>query len=269
MEFDDKVMENLGPFLSWARYLASANIVRERFEVSLEEPDRGDYAFGGSLPSDALCSYWYAGLYVVIEGWEELNFIDPVIDSLLKHDEGYVSLLRRYRNGTFHYQNNLLNNKRLDLIETGENHVYWIRLLHGEFCRFFRQCVDSFPGTEEQREDFRTSVKHIVGWIPEIVTESLQEAQITVERFTRELQWLALPLDGYRQGQLALHTDICDLAGRVSRQLFRPRSLICQKYFLNGLCQFRRSLRVVTLNSLIGNLGFRRRNGYYLTIGYI
>ena len=29
-------------------------------------------------------SYWYATLYVVIEGWKNLKFSDPKIDELLK-----------------------------------------------------------------------------------------------------------------------------------------------------------------------------------------
>jgi len=47
-------------------------------------------------------SYWYAGLYVVCEGWQELKLSDPEILDLLKspHLEG----LKRFRNGVYHYQ---------------------------------------------------------------------------------------------------------------------------------------------------------------------
>ena len=47
-------------------------------------------------------SYWYGGLYAVIEGWQELGLTDPTIDRLLESPN--VELLRRYRNGVFHYQ---------------------------------------------------------------------------------------------------------------------------------------------------------------------
>jgi hypothetical protein len=46
---------------------------------------------------------WLGGLYVVVEGWSEQGFVDAEIDDLL-NDRGRVDLLRRYRNGAFHYQ---------------------------------------------------------------------------------------------------------------------------------------------------------------------
>jgi hypothetical protein len=47
-------------------------------------------------------SYWYGDLYVVIEGWTALGLSDIKIDALLKSPN--VELLRRYRNGVFHFQ---------------------------------------------------------------------------------------------------------------------------------------------------------------------
>jgi hypothetical protein len=39
-------------------------------------------------------SYWYGGLYVVVEGWRELRLSDPKIDALLTSQN--VNLLKRY-----------------------------------------------------------------------------------------------------------------------------------------------------------------------------
>jgi hypothetical protein len=47
-------------------------------------------------------SYWYAALYVVIEGWRDLGLADATIDALLQSPN--VDLLKRYRNGVFHFQ---------------------------------------------------------------------------------------------------------------------------------------------------------------------
>jgi hypothetical protein len=52
--------------------------------------------------SEPYLAYWLGGLYVVIEGWKDQGFSDPTIDDLLT-DEKRVDLLRRYRNGAFHY----------------------------------------------------------------------------------------------------------------------------------------------------------------------
>jgi len=40
-------------------------------------------------------SYWYGALFVVIEGWRELQLSDPSIEPLLASDN--VDLLKRYR----------------------------------------------------------------------------------------------------------------------------------------------------------------------------
>ena len=47
-------------------------------------------------------SYWYAALYVVVEGWGDLGLTDPAIDALLAAD--YKAKLRRHRNETCHYR---------------------------------------------------------------------------------------------------------------------------------------------------------------------
>ena len=44
-------------------------------------------------------SSWYGGLYVVIEGWQDLGLSDPEVDALLE-DIDKVGRLKRYRNGT-------------------------------------------------------------------------------------------------------------------------------------------------------------------------
>ena len=80
-------------------------------------------------------SYWYGGLYVVIEGWKQLGLSDSKIDLLLKSKN--VGLLKRYRNGVFHFQRNYDDKRFLNFITQGENCVEWIRQLNREFGRFF------------------------------------------------------------------------------------------------------------------------------------
>ena len=47
-------------------------------------------------------AYWYSSLYVVIEGYRELELHDDAIDELLESPN--VDFLRLFRNGTLHYQ---------------------------------------------------------------------------------------------------------------------------------------------------------------------
>ncbi len=48
-------------------------------------------------------AYWYGGLFAVTEGWKELGFHDDEIVQLLSQEDK-VDILRRYRNGAFHFQ---------------------------------------------------------------------------------------------------------------------------------------------------------------------
>jgi len=80
-------------------------------------------------------SYWFAGLYVVIEGWKELGLKDRRIDSLLKSPN--VTLLRRYRNGVFHFQRDYFDERFMGFLRDGLNRIEWVGQLHEEFERFF------------------------------------------------------------------------------------------------------------------------------------
>lgn len=80
-------------------------------------------------------SYWYASLFVVIEGWGDLGLKDSEIDKLLESKN--VDLLRRYRNGVFHFQKDYWDNRFTGFIIEGQNCVEWIRHIHKEFSRYF------------------------------------------------------------------------------------------------------------------------------------
>lgn len=80
-------------------------------------------------------SLWYATFYVLIEGWQELKFEDAKIDALLKSKN--VDLLRRYRNGVFHFQKEYMDKRFTELMTEGEEIAIWIRELREEFSRWF------------------------------------------------------------------------------------------------------------------------------------
>ncbi|MCK5595602.1 hypothetical protein KAI19_05435 [bacterium] len=116
------------------RYYIWANRMRTHFDEVLKsgyktiESEKGIEVF-------LYMSYWYGGLYVVIEGWEELNLSDSKIDNLLNSSN--VDLLRRYRNGVFHFQEKYYDKRFLEFMIEGENCANWVRELNKEFGRFF------------------------------------------------------------------------------------------------------------------------------------
>lgn len=80
-------------------------------------------------------SLWYATFYVLIEGWQKLKLSDPKIDEYLQSKN--VDLLRRYRNGVFHFQHKYFDSRFLELMENGDDIVNWVRGLRDEFSRWF------------------------------------------------------------------------------------------------------------------------------------
>lgn len=118
------------------RYYIWANKMRTDFDDILKKKSEnkiGEEFF--KIESRLYMSYWYGGLYVVIEGWKQLGLSDSEIDLLLKSKN--VGLLRQYRNGVFHFQKNYDDKKFLNFITQGENCVGWIRQLNRELGRFF------------------------------------------------------------------------------------------------------------------------------------
>ena len=79
-------------------------------------------------------SLWYGLLYVVIEGWQSLKLKDQIIDDSLKSK--YTRLLKRYRNGVFHFQKKY-NDERFEELCREKEAVEWITKLNKEFGRFF------------------------------------------------------------------------------------------------------------------------------------
>jgi hypothetical protein len=126
--------------LSLHRYFLAANQQRELFDRLITEyaEEHGEPPrYGGEMWNESwlAMSYWYAGLYVVIEGWRDLGMHDDRVDALLTSPN--VDLLRLYRNGTFHYQSRYWSEKFLALIRDGEDVPTWVRELNRMFGRYF------------------------------------------------------------------------------------------------------------------------------------
>lgn len=71
---------------------------------------------------------WYALLFVVIEGYRDLEQKSAEVDKLLSNEE-MVNALRLFRNAVFHYQKDPLTDKLLGFLDTKESEI-WIRQLN-------------------------------------------------------------------------------------------------------------------------------------------
>ena len=130
-------------FLALHRYWVYANRMREYFEKALLNPDwlklgEEHNAHPGLTfflhDPGIFISYWYGGLYVVIEGWQDLGLADPTIDRLLESPN--VELLKRYRNGVFHYQTTYFDD-RFSAFMRSQDSVPRVRELNLAFGDYF------------------------------------------------------------------------------------------------------------------------------------
>jgi len=118
--------------LTLHRYFISANRMKKHFEELTPTVSRDK--LDSFIEPMIYMSFWYAGLFVVIEGWRELGLPDARIDNLLQSPN--VDLLRRYRNGAFHFQREYFDARFLDFVKEPGT-VQWVRELNENFGRWF------------------------------------------------------------------------------------------------------------------------------------
>lgn len=124
---------------------------------------------------------------MVIEAWQRLKLRSPLIDFPLVRQQGIISLIKRFRNGTFHYQKELENPKLVELLKAGGKQVLLVELLHESFVRYYWEWLENLPGTHEQRKELREHVAAFVGWIPHTIEDSEREMRAELARFELEL----------------------------------------------------------------------------------
>lgn len=184
-ELQNRVDQTLafGRYLSWAdlqNSLFEAEVAKEVAASDAEASTKHEWRWFG------LMCYWYSSLYVVVEAWDQLRFSDPVIDRLLAHPKQFRTLLRKFRNATFHYQPSLLDPRFLELLGHGAVHVFWVRALHDELVRFFAEHLDRQMATDDQRAELRENVEAIIHWYPNREAPQINSLERTLA-YGREL----------------------------------------------------------------------------------
>src|SRR5262245_7628454 len=120
------------------RYYAWSLILRDHFRAPFKEfieagrMEEGIIEWIGPVgmgEGAALLSHWYAALYVVIEGWRELELTDTRIDELLVSE--HTERLRVHRNATCHYQEPIYVEK-WNRFEKEPGAVEWVLALDQE-----------------------------------------------------------------------------------------------------------------------------------------
>lgn len=123
--------------LTLHRYFIWANAMREKFYdlvagIAATNPDRFSPEV---LQAEMYMSLWYGQLYVVIEGWQALGLSDTEVDKLL--GSANVDLLKRYRNGVFHFQENYFDDRFIGFMQRGQKAAEWAGGLNRAFAAYF------------------------------------------------------------------------------------------------------------------------------------
>ncbi|MDO8526476.1 MAG: hypothetical protein Q7T03_02175 [Deltaproteobacteria bacterium] len=123
--------------LTLHRYFIWANRMRTHFDDCLKEKNESKEKNG--FERIMYMSLWYAGLYVVCEGWAKLNLTDKSIDDLLKSKN--LKLLKIYRHGVYHFQKEYYGKCFDRLISEGDDVVRWVRSLNQAFGKYFLEWI--------------------------------------------------------------------------------------------------------------------------------
>jgi hypothetical protein len=122
------------------RIVIGAPIMKPEQEAEAIKRFGPEFALLGERASMvARISVWYSLLYVVVEGYQELEHKFEPLDALLAQEE-YVNLLRLFRNATFHYQEDPLTEKIIGFLDKKDSE-HWIRELNKQFQSFFLKAL--------------------------------------------------------------------------------------------------------------------------------
>jgi hypothetical protein len=153
-------------FIAWARYLTWCEDHYRRFdELMSKDPTHDsapDYAW-----FVARISHWYASLWVVIEGWQELDLNDNIIGGLLRNESTLCELFQRFHDAVYHYHRNFLDRDIMALLSRGEAAIPWAHALRSEFRRFLWEWPARSGGSRNQVTAMREHLRRILGWFPD------------------------------------------------------------------------------------------------------
>lgn len=135
---DDRHVFSLHRYFLQATEMRRAflHTLSDDFAVSDEEKDIYQFMYLG---------LWYGSLWVVVEGWRTLKLSDSAVDRLIASD--YVDLLKKYRNGMFHYQKQYYDKRFTEFMRYPDT-PEWVHDVHSAFSRYF---LDWFADKKSQR----------------------------------------------------------------------------------------------------------------------
>jgi hypothetical protein len=118
----------------------TADAIEHRVHFDVEQKGIGPHlpddieALGQQHSKIMTLTVFYGLIYVVVEGYRELQLKDEAIDALLANGD-FVEHLRRFRNAVFHFQKVPLDERLVKFLTLPDSEI-WIRKLFKAFDRF-------------------------------------------------------------------------------------------------------------------------------------
>jgi hypothetical protein len=123
-------------FLSFHKFFIQVNSLKTLFQEYIKNNEKvKDTESVEFFQSMIYMSLWYATLYPVIEGYEELNIKNLEIDACL-NIPNFKDLLKKFRNKTLHYQKEYWHIQVIEFMKQ-DGISNWVRNLHGCFDSYF------------------------------------------------------------------------------------------------------------------------------------
>lgn len=159
----------LDAILAWGRYVFWADVERQQYDAY--QPPDDEPPTGLSF---VLMAQWYAALWVSIEAWRESGLSDPLVDELLGDPtfDANLKLLRRFRNGVYHYQASLIDDRLTGFLADASKTVPWAFLVHEEFKRVVWEVSHPMDLPIDFQAQIAAGVRDVVGWLPTDIVEA-------------------------------------------------------------------------------------------------
>lgn len=196
---------------AWARYVFWAEVECRQYDAYERAEDEPPLGVG-----TVLMLQFYAALWVAVEGWRECPLSDETVDELLADPafDQNVQLLRRFRNGVYHYQPDLINERLLAFLREGEHAVTWAFLLHDEFKRVVWEMAHPPGVSPNLQRELADAIQGIVGWLPSDIPEAAprsagqrhrEVAEMIMKKGSRNTEHARNLLDAVNHARFAAH----------------------------------------------------------------
>jgi hypothetical protein len=138
-------MVDKGSLFALHRHFLTAEAISEvvSADVAVDEQTAGMLGEELLVAAQFYSAAWrlqvfYGLLYVVVEGYQELGCQDAKVDALLARSD-LVDDLRRFRNGTFHFQKDPITSPKVDKFFDAEGSPEWASNLFAALDAFFER----------------------------------------------------------------------------------------------------------------------------------